>query len=87
MMKDIANTIAEATTAKKVDIIFVLDETASMVDNIRGIRAYVDFLFETMEREGRDATFGLVTFTDKTKKICTYRRPRNLQELALQNRC
>ena len=68
MMKDIANTIAEATTAKKVDIIFVLDETASMVDNIRGIRAYVDFLFETMEREGRDATFGLVTFTDKTKK-------------------
>ena len=68
MMKDIANTLAEATTAKKVDIIFVLDETASMVDNIRGIRAYVDFLFETMEREKRDATFGLVTFTDKTKR-------------------
>ena len=68
MMKDIANTLAEAATAKKVDIIFVLDETASMVDNIRGIRAYVDFLFETMERERRDATFGLVTFTDKTKR-------------------
>lgn len=68
MMKDIANTLAEATTAKKVDVIFVLDETASMVDNIRGIRAYVDFLFETMEREGRDATFGLVTFTDTTKR-------------------
>ena len=51
MMKDIANTLAEAATTKKVDIIFVLDETASMVDNIRGIRAYVDFLFETMERE------------------------------------
>ena len=68
MMKDIANTLAEATTTKKVDIIFVLDETASMVDNIRGIRAYVDFLFETMERERRDATFGLVTFTDKTKR-------------------
>lgn len=68
MMKDIANTLAEATTAKKVDIIFVLDETASMVDNIRGIRAYVDFLFETMEREGRDTTFGLVTFTDTTKR-------------------
>ena len=68
MMKDIANTLAEATTTKKVDIIFVLDETASMVDNIRGIRAYVDFLFETMEREKRDATFGLVTFRDKTKR-------------------
>ena len=68
MMKDVARTLAEATTTKKVDIIFVLDETASMVDNIRGIRAYVDFLFETMKREGHDATFGLVTFTDKTKK-------------------
>ena len=68
MMKDVAHTLAAATTAKKVDIIFLLDETASMVDNIRGIRAYVDFLFEAMEREGHDATFGLVTFTDKTKK-------------------
>ena len=38
-----------------------------MVDNIRGIRAYVDFLLEAMERDGHDVTFGLVTFTDKTK--------------------
>ena len=68
MMKDLANTLAEAATTKKVDIIFVLDETASMVDNIRGIRAYVGFLFETMEREGHDVTFGLVTFTDTAKK-------------------
>jgi len=75
MMQDIARTLAQATTTRKVDIIFVLDETASMVDNIRGIRAYVDFLFETMEREGRDATFGLVTFTDKTK---TYGRTDDL---------
>lgn len=75
MMQDIARTLAQAITARKVDIIFVLDETASMVDNIRGIRAYVDFLFEAMEREGHDATFGLVTFTDKTK---TYGRTDDL---------
>ena len=75
MMQDIARTLAQATTTGKVDIIFVLDETASMVDNIRGIRAYVDFLFEAMDREGRDATFGLVTFTDKTK---TYGRTDDL---------
>ena len=75
MMQDIARTLAEATTTGKVDIVFVLDETASMVDNIRGIRAYVDFLFEAMERVGRDATFGLVTFTDKTK---TYGRTDDL---------
>ena len=75
MMQDIARTLAQATTTGKVDIIFVLDETASMVDNIRGIRAYVDFLFEAMERVGCDATFGLVTFTDKTK---TYGRTDDL---------
>ncbi len=68
MMKDIARTLAEASVAEKVDVVFVLDETASMIDNIRGIRAYVDFLFEAFAREGRDATFGLVTFTDKTRK-------------------
>ena len=68
MMKDIARTLAEASTTKKVDVVFVLDETASMSDNIRGIRAYVDFLFEAFEREGHDATFGLVTFTDETRK-------------------
>ena len=68
MMKDLARTLASASMTKKVDLIFVLDETASMTDNIRGIRAYVDFLFDAFERAGRDATFGLVTFTDKVQK-------------------
>ncbi|MCY3739549.1 MAG: VWA domain-containing protein [Candidatus Poribacteria bacterium] len=76
MMQDIARTLAAATTTQKVDIIFVLDETGSMLDNIRSVRAYADFLFEAMEREGRDATFGLVTFTDKTK---AYGRTDNLE--------
>lgn len=75
MMKDIAHTLVSASVTEKADVIFVLDETASMVDNIRGIRAYVDFLFEAFAREGRDATFGLVTFTDQTR---TYGRTSDL---------
>ena len=67
MMKDIARTLADATTTEKVDVVFVIDETASMDDNIRGIRAYVDFLSDALEREGRNPSFGLVTFTDKTR--------------------
>lgn len=67
MMKDVARELAAAATVKKVDIVFILDETESMKDNIRGLRAYVDFLFEALERDGHDATFGLVTFTDKVK--------------------
>ena len=75
MMKDIAQELTAATTTKKVDIVFVLDETASMVDNIRGIRAYFEFIFDAFKRDGRDATYGLVTFTDKTK---TYGRTHDL---------
>ena len=68
MMKDIAREIVAAATTKKVDVVFVLDETASMIDNLRGIRAYLgDFLMETFEREKHEAAFGLVTFTDKAK--------------------
>ena len=67
MMKDIARGLAAAATSKKVDVVFILDETASMMDNIRGIRAYVEFLFDALKRDGHDATFGLVTFTDKVK--------------------
>ncbi len=67
MMKDIAQELTAATTTKKVDVVFVLDETASMVDNIRGIRAYFEFIFDAFQRNGNDATYGLVTFTDKTK--------------------
>ena len=67
MMRDIAEKLTAATTTKKVDVVFVLDETASMVDNVRGIRAYFDFIFDAFERNGNDATYGLVTFTDKTK--------------------
>ena len=69
MMKDIARTLADASTAKKVDVIFVLDETGSMMDNIRGIRAYVDFLSDALERDGHDTTFGLVTFADDTTQF------------------
>ncbi len=67
MMRDIASQLTSATTANEVDIVFLLDETASMMDNIRGIRAYFDFVFDAFKREKRDAAYGLVTFTDKVK--------------------
>lgn len=67
MMGEIANQLTAATTASKVDIVFLVDETASMIDNIRGIRAYFDLVFDAFKRENINATYGLVTFTDKVK--------------------
>ena len=67
MMREIANQLTSATTANKVDIVFLLDETASMMDNIQGIRAYFDIVFDDFKREKRNVAYGLVTFTDKVK--------------------
>ncbi len=67
MMKTIADELIKANTSDKVDLILLIDETASMVDNIRGIRAYFDLIFDAFERNKIDVTYGLVTFTDKTK--------------------
>lgn len=67
MMKEIGHNLVTATTTDKVDIVFVIDETASMVDNIRGIRAYFEFIFDSFQRNGHDVSLALVTFTDKTK--------------------
>lgn len=67
LMKAIAHELAAAATAKKVDVVLILDETASMSDNIRGIRGYVQFLFDAMAHDGHDATFSLVTFSDKVR--------------------
>ncbi len=67
MMREIADQLTAATTANKIDIVFLLDETASMMDNIRGIRAYFDLVFDAFKREKRDVAYGLVTFTDKVK--------------------
>lgn len=67
LMKQIARELAAAATAEKVDVVFILDETASMSDNIRGIRAYVAFLFDAMEHDGHDTTFSLITFSDTVR--------------------
>ncbi len=69
MMKAIADELIKANTSEKVDLILLIDETASMVDNIRGIRAYFDLIFDAFERNKIDVNYGLVTFTDKTKTV------------------
>ena len=62
MMNAIGRDIAEAATARQVDLVFVIDKTGSMRDNVRGIRAYVDTIFNRLTRAGHDTAVGLVTF-------------------------
>jgi len=63
MMLNLANDIVERAD-KKVDIVFVLDTTGSMDDNIRGVRAYTELFFEQLKLNSIDTAIGLVTFSD-----------------------
>ncbi len=68
MMINLAEDIAEAATTSEVDLVFIVDKTGSMEDNVRGIRAYTDLLLEHLARRGHDTAVGLVTFADATEE-------------------
>ena len=68
MMTELARNLTDAATVREVDLVFIIDKTGSMEDNVRGIRAYIDLFFEHFSRSGHDAAFGLVTFADAMTK-------------------
>ena len=68
MMTELARNLADASIVTEVDLVFIIDKTGSMEDNVRGIRAYIDLFFEHFTRSGHDAAFALVTFADVEEK-------------------
>lgn len=66
MMIDLAQDIAEAATTSEIDVVFIVDKTGSMKDNVRGIRAYTDDFLDYIARTGHNTAVGLVTFSDAT---------------------
>ena len=68
MMTELARNLTDAAIVQEVDLVFIIDKTGSMEDNVRGIRAYIDLFFEHFARSGHDAAFGLVTFADAMTK-------------------
>lgn len=70
MMNAIGRGIAEAAATRQVDLVFVIDKTGSMRDNVRGIRAYVDAIFDRLARAEHDTAVGLVAFGEvKVSKL------------------
>lgn len=64
LMESLARGVLMATSSPELEIVFIVDATESMVDNVRGVQAYVDEFVETLFRDRRDVRFGLVTFSD-----------------------
>ncbi|MFQ6041660.1 MAG: vWA domain-containing protein [Candidatus Poribacteria bacterium] len=72
LMNDIAIGISASAHRKKVDIVFLIDTTGSMVDNVRGIRAYIDAFLERLRWNKFDVALGLVAFSDGKSKPRTF---------------
>jgi len=68
LMQTLARGVVTATPSKELDIVFLVDTTESMVDNVRGVQAYVDEFVDVLLREKRDVRFGLVTFSDTVRE-------------------
>jgi len=72
LLTRLARDVADGAITHEVDLVFVVDKTASMADNVRGIRAYIDIFFDQLSRAGHDTAVGLVTFADaKMAKLHT----------------
>ncbi len=64
ILPDLAHGIVERATGKKMDVVFVIDATGSMRDNVRGVRDYIRSFLEPIKENNFDVALGLVEFTD-----------------------
>lgn len=60
----LAKGILGRSKGKKMDIVFVIDTTGSMRDNVRGVKDYISDFLKPLEDERLDVALGLVEFTD-----------------------
>ncbi len=66
ILPTIARGIAERATRSKVDIVFILDVTGSMDNNISEVREYIHHFLELLGKTSLDAALGLVEFSDQS---------------------
>ncbi|MBD3181180.1 VWA domain-containing protein, partial [Candidatus Poribacteria bacterium] len=65
ILPELAGRISEIGKNKKMDIVFVVDTTGSMRDNVTGVKNHIKGFLEIIEDEGFDVDLGLVQFTDQ----------------------
>jgi len=80
----LARGILQQATQKKMDIVFVIDTTGSMRDNVQGVKEYIHYFLEPIEEKGFDAALGLVEFTDlearEAKVVGLTRNPKKFRK-------
>jgi len=68
ILPSLARGILERVTQKRIDVVFIIDTTGSMEDNVRGVKDYIHRFLEPLEEKGLDAELGLVEFSDQAVK-------------------
>ena len=61
-LEGIAESIADAETDEAVDLVFLLDISGSMIDNIRAVGRQLSRMVTVFEEKGVDFTLGIVIF-------------------------
>ena len=64
ILPGLARGIMERATGKKMDVVFLVDATGSMRDNVRGVRDYIHNFVDPIKDSDFDVALGLVEFTD-----------------------
>jgi hypothetical protein len=64
ILPSIAQGILKRVTQKKLDVVFIVDTTGSMEDNVLGVKDYIHRFLEPLEEKKLDVELGLVTFSD-----------------------
>ena len=61
-LEGIAESIADGETDEAVDLVFLLDISGSMIDNIRAVGRQLNLMVTVFEEKGVDFTLGIVIF-------------------------
>ncbi|MBM3215818.1 VWA domain-containing protein [Candidatus Poribacteria bacterium] len=68
-LKGIAEAVADGSGPHAVDIVFLLDSSGSMDNNIHAVADNLAAMMDYLQRKGYDATFGVVKFKVSTIRI------------------
>lgn len=77
---EVSATVSVPTTSK-IDMVFILDNTGSMSGRIRSVKDSIIAFTSSLEAEGVDANFGVVSFGDDITEQATLELPATATEV------
>ena len=83
----IAESIADGTSTSAVDIVFLLDASGSMEDNIRAVGNHLTHMVKTFEENQIDFTIGVATFKYKARIFPQTRDYQQFERLLANVKC